>query len=85
MADKLQLSAEEIVSEIDTLRQQMRSFALQRSEGLIDADLQRELVRDLQTRVDELETLQTHTNGTIANSDNLAEEQQIIEKLTFPR
>jgi len=81
MADKPQLSAEEIVSEIDSLRQQMRSFALQRAEGLIDANLQRELVRDLQTRVDELENLQTHTNGATTNSDNLAEEQQVIGEL----
>lgn len=56
MADKLQLSATEIASEIETLRQQMRSFAQQRAEGLIDATMQRDLVKDLQARIVELES-----------------------------
>lgn len=75
MADKSQLSAEEIASEIENLRQQMRSFALQRAEGLIDANLQRELVSDLSARVAELEKLQTSVNGTSVNADNQLEEQ----------
>ncbi len=75
MADKSQLSAEEIASEIENLRQQMRSFALQRAEGLIDANLQRELVSDLQARVVELEKLQTRVNGISANIDNHADGQ----------
>ena len=79
MADKLQLSAEEIVSEIENLRQQIRSFAQQRAEGLIDATMQRDLVNDLQGRVAELEKLQAHPNGTSTKIES--PEMQVIEEL----
>jgi putative ABC transport system ATP-binding protein len=89
MADKPQLSAEEIASEIEKLQQQMRSFALQRAEGLIDADLQRDLVKDIQARIVDLETQNgTHepsSDDTSSNVDDVAQggskEARVINEL----
>lgn len=55
MADKSQLSTEAVSNELERLRQQKRSFALQRAEGLIDATLQHDLVADLDDRIAKLE------------------------------
>jgi|GEM_PF-122235 len=70
MADKSQLSTEDIASEIINLREQMRSFALQRAEGLIDANMQRDLVNNLQARIAELEMSQTAGDNPSAVVDD---------------
>lgn len=57
MADKSQLSAEAIDNELENLRKQKRSFAVQRAEGLIDAELQQDLVGNLDKRIAELENM----------------------------
>ena len=82
MADKSQLSADEIASEIESLRSQMRSFALQRAEGLIDANLQRDLVKDLNSRIVALEKLQ-NTEGDSSTNSNHAEEKLIDDLATL--
>jgi len=49
-------SSTDITAKIAELRQQMRSYAQQRAEGLIDVDLQRELVKDIQAEIADLES-----------------------------
>ena len=58
MANSPSAEPESISAKIADLRQQVRSFAQQRAEGLIDADLQRELVKDLQNQISDLEKQQ---------------------------
>lgn len=50
-----QSNSETIASEIEALRQQLKSYATQRAEGLIDADLQKDLMQDINAQIKVLE------------------------------
>jgi putative ABC transport system ATP-binding protein len=78
MADKSQLSAEEIVSEIESLRQQMRSFAMQRAEGLIDASLQQDLVDNIKKRLAELDNQQSKPSEEPEHAEAQMVEEMVV-------
>ena len=85
MADYSQLSAEAIKAEIENLRQQIRSYAMQRAEGLIDATLQYDLVSDLKVRIAELEAQQNSLNDVsddVSSSVDHTETQKVVETTT---
>jgi putative ABC transport system ATP-binding protein len=71
MAKSSELSADAIREKIAECQQQIRSYAEQRAEGLIDVDLQRTLVKDLQA---EIKTLENQLSQAVASpavpSDN---------------
>jgi putative ABC transport system ATP-binding protein len=71
MAKSSELSAGAIREKIAECQQQIRSYAEQRAEGLIDVDLQRTLVKDLQA---EIKTLENQLSQAVASpavpSDN---------------
>lgn len=71
MAKSSELSADAIREKIAECQQQIRSYAEQRAEGLIDVDLQRTLVKDLQTEIKTLESQLSQAGASpVVPSDN---------------
>ncbi len=82
MANKSPAGSESITAKIADLRQQMRSFAKQRAEGLIDEDLQRELVNDLKQQIEDLEKQQSERSAsTDAGAVKHAESDMVDEMI----
>ncbi len=69
-----QSKSETIASEIEALRQQLKSYAKQRAEGLIDADLQKDLMQDINAQIKVLEE-----KKRFSKPDEVAEETDIDE------
>jgi len=79
MAKPSSADTEAISTKIADLRSQIRSYAQQRAEGLIDADLQRDLVKDLQSEINDLQAKLDNNTSDSAGSDVTASEPEHAE------